>query len=136
MSAQNDSRDASFTAQFRLRIQAGSDIAVGPGKIALLEAIARSGSISAGGREMGMSYRRAWMLVDQMNHYFSDPVVRAAAGGSHGGGTELTELGAEVVRLYREIESVAEQATQKLLKKLIKKIPNGDMGQFGRKPRR
>ena len=93
--------------QFRLRISKGADIAVGPGKIDLLEAIARTGSITAAARSLGMSYRRAWLLVDTMNRCFRGPVVDAETGGRRGGGTRLTTLGAEVVRRYRRIETRA-----------------------------
>jgi molybdate transport system regulatory protein len=97
-------------ASFRLRITHGEDIAVGPGKIDLLEAIARAGSITAAAKELGMSYRRAWMLVDTMNRCFKSPVVDAEAGGRRGGGTALTLVGAEVVRRYRSIEKSAAKA--------------------------
>ena len=95
---------------FRLRITKGDDIAVGPGKIALLEAIAAAGSITAAARSLGMSYRRAWLLVDTMNRCFKAPVVTAEAGGKRGGGTALTPLGREVVRRYRRIERAAAKA--------------------------
>lgn len=97
-------------AQFRLRITKGSDIAVGPGKIDLLEAIAATGSITAAAKRLGMSYRRAWLLVDTMNRCFRSPVVAAEAGGQRGGGTALTPLGADVVRRYRRVESLAAKA--------------------------
>jgi molybdate transport system regulatory protein len=93
--------------QFRLRITRGADIAVGPGKIDLLEAIAKTGSITAAARKLGMSYRRAWLLVDTMNRCFEAPVVEAEAGGKRGGGTRLTPLGVEVARRYRRIEAAA-----------------------------
>ena len=83
--------------RFRLRIPKGADIAVGPGKVDLLEAIAATGSITAAAKQLGMSYRRAWLLVDTMNRCFRQPVVDAEAGGQRGGGTALTPLGAEVV---------------------------------------
>ena len=92
---------------FRLRITRGDDIAVGPGKIALLEAIVSTGSITAAAKDLGMSYRRAWLLVDTMNRCFKTPVVDAEAGGRRGGGTALTPLGVEVVRRYRRIEGAA-----------------------------
>lgn len=97
-------------AQFRLRITKGDDIAVGPGKVDLLEAIAASGSITAAAKQLGMSYRRAWLLVDTMNRCFKEPVVEAEAGGQRGGGTALTPLGAEVVRRYRQAEALAAKA--------------------------
>jgi molybdate transport system regulatory protein len=96
--------------KFRLRITRGDDIAVGPGKVDLLAAIARTGSITAAARELGMSYRRAWLLVDTMNRSFKSPVVDAEAGGRRGGGTALTPLGVEVVERYRRIESAAAKA--------------------------
>ena len=96
--------------QFRLRFSRGDDIAVGPGKVALLEAIAASGSITSAAKALGMSYRRAWLLVDTMNRCFETPVVEAEAGGKRGGGARLTQLGAEVVRRYRAIEAKAAKA--------------------------
>ena len=97
--------------QFRLRIRRGGDIAVGPGKVNLLEAIATAGSITAAARQLGMSYRRAWLLVDTMNRCFRKPVVEAEAGGKRGGGARLTALGAEVAQRYRRIERRAAQAS-------------------------
>lgn len=97
-------------AQFRLRIRSGVDIAVGPGKVDLLEAIAATGSITAAAKHLGMSYRRAWLLVDTMNRCFRGPVVAAEAGGARGGGTALTPLGADVVRRYRRAEALAAKA--------------------------
>jgi len=96
--------------QFRLRISRGADIAIGPGKVDLLEAIAETGSITAAARSLGMSYRRAWLLVDTMHRCFRRPVVEAAAGGTRGGGSRLTTLGSEVVRRYRRIEARAGKA--------------------------
>jgi molybdate transport system regulatory protein len=96
--------------QFRLRIVLGDDIAVGPGKVDLLEAIGDAGSITAAARTLGMSYRRAWLLVDTMNRCFNAPVVTAEAGGASGGGAQLTPTGAEVVRRYRRMEAKAATA--------------------------
>jgi molybdate transport system regulatory protein len=101
---------ASNRAQFRLRILRHRDIAVGPGKVDLLEAIARTGSITAAARDLEMSYRRAWVLVDTMNRCFREPVVEAEAGGQRAGGTRLTAVGEEVVRRYRRSEALAERA--------------------------
>lgn len=114
-------------AQFRLRVKYGEEIAIGPGKIAILEAIAETGSISAAGRKLGMSYRRAWLLVDQMNHYFKEPVVQAATGGAQGGGTSLTDTGAEVIRLYRTIENQSEAHSATLISALTEKIRAQDV---------
>jgi molybdate transport system regulatory protein len=89
----------------RLRIVLAGGQRLGPGKADLLEAIGRTGSISAAGRELGMSYRRAWLLVDAVNGMFRRPVVLASAGGAHGGGAELTEFGRSLVAAYRRIEA-------------------------------
>ena len=87
----------------RIRILLGSSIAIGPGKAALLQAISETGSIAAGGRRMGMSYRRAWLLVHTMNECFRSPLVEAEKGGSRGGGASLTETGRQVLAEYREV---------------------------------
>ncbi len=92
----------------RVRILIGSATALGPGKVDLLEAIAESGSISAAARAMGMSYRRAWLLVDTMNRCFKENLVTTATGGRGGGGARITDVGAEVLRRYREMEAKAE----------------------------
>lgn len=83
---------------------------LGPGKIDLLEAIEETGSISAAGRSMAMSYRRAWLLVDNLNQMFRQPLVEASPGGAKGGGARLTAMGREVVAHYRAIESKALKA--------------------------
>ena len=88
----------------RLRIAMGKGLILGPGKVDLLEAIERKGSISAASREMGMSYRRAWLLVDALNTMFGEPLVVAAPGGAHGGGAQITELGKAIAKAYRRIE--------------------------------
>lgn len=106
--------------QFRLRITRGEDIAVGPGKIALLEAIAATGSITAAAKLLDMSYRRAWLLVDTMNRSFKTPVVEAEAGGKRGGGTALTPLGMQVVRRYRHAELQARTAARAELAALVR----------------
>lgn len=98
--------------QFRLRVVVGDEIAIGPGKIDLLESIGATGSISAAAKAMGMSYRRAWLLVDTMNRCFEMPVVTAEAGGASGGGTRLTPLGAEIVRRYRSMQANAAKAAE------------------------
>src|SRR5437879_13338541 len=106
--------------QFRLRITSGDDIAVGPGKVDLLEAIARNGSITAAARELGMSYRRAWLLVDTMNRCFRLPVVEAETGGKRGGGARLTASGEDAVRLYRGIELSASRAARNDIRALLR----------------
>lgn len=94
-------------ATLRLRVLRDSVIALGPGKADLLEAIGGEGSISAAARRMGMSYRRAWSLVDTMNNSFQKPLVDTAAGGRGGGGARLTPLGETVLRRYRAMEAKA-----------------------------
>lgn len=106
--------------QFRVRITKGETIAVGPGKIALLEAISGTGSISAAARSLGISYRRAWLLVDEMNRALIAPVVDTAAGGLQGGGASLTATGEKVIHLYRRVEKLSEQAAEDELKALLK----------------
>jgi molybdate transport system regulatory protein len=91
----------------KLRLLHDDDVAFGPGKADLLEAIAAAGSISAAARNMGMSYRRAWLLVDVMNRCFREPLVHSAAGGSHGGGAQLTDTGAAVLAQFRSMEAAA-----------------------------
>jgi molybdate transport system regulatory protein len=90
-----------------LRIYFDKKTRLGPGKAELLELIATHGSISAAGRAMEMSYRRAWKLVEELNTMFSAPLVTARTGGAGGGRAELTPAGAEVLRLYRAIEAHA-----------------------------
>jgi molybdate transport system regulatory protein len=87
-----------------LRLRMSDRCAIGPGKIRLLESIDEHGSISAAGRAMKMSYRRAWILVDELNRSFTDPLVLTQLGGQQGGGATLTPLGHDVVRRYRAIE--------------------------------
>lgn len=90
-------------AKIRLSILFESGARVGPGKIALLESIRDTGSISAAARDMGMSYKRAWLLLDTINQAFTEPVVTAAPGGAGGGGAILTAFGADLLRRYRRI---------------------------------
>jgi len=93
-----------------IRIDLATGDRIGPGKIALLEAIRSTGSISAAARSIGMSYRRAWLLVEEINHALREPAVRAETGGPRGGGAVVTPVGERVVGLYRTIESQARQA--------------------------
>jgi len=83
---------------------------LGPGKVALLESIAETGSISAAGRAHKMSYRRAWLLIDELNHLFREPVVKAQPGGPKGGGASLTACGQSVLKAYREAERKMREA--------------------------
>jgi len=89
----------------RFRIDFGDACAIGPGKIALLEAVAGTGSLSAAARRLRMSYRRAWLLLDSLNSSFRRPVAELSKGGRGGGGATLTPFGADLVQSYRALES-------------------------------
>ena len=106
------------TARLTLRVDLGEDRAIGPGKIRLLEAVRDTGSITKAGAALGMSYRRAWLLVDDMNNCFREPVIAAQVGGSHGGGAVLTPFGAKLIDQYRAIEAEAHSATAARLDEL------------------
>jgi molybdate transport system regulatory protein len=95
----------------------GSEHSIGPGKAALLEAIRETGSISAAARALGMAYRHAWELVDDLNACFATAVVETAAGGRRGGGARLTPFGAELLERFREMEAAAEAAIAPALAK-------------------
>jgi molybdate transport system regulatory protein len=101
-----------------LRVDFGSRGSVGPGKIRLLEEIGRTGSISQAGRNLRMSYRRAWLLIDDMNKCFRHAVVSTKSGGLQGGGAVLTEFGAGLVQNYRTIETAASNAAESRLRDL------------------
>lgn len=101
-----------------LRVDFGPSRSIGPGKVRLLEAVDSTGSISQAGRTLGMSYRRAWLLIDDMNQCFRHAVVSAKPGGSQGGGAVLTKFGVELVRDYRAIEAAAAVAATKRLRGL------------------
>ena len=101
-----------------IRVDFGSDRSIGPGKIRLLEAIRKTGSISEAGRSLGMSYRRAWLLIDDLNDLFREPVVAAKQGGARGGGTSLTPFGLELIEHYRAIERQATKTSTAALREL------------------
>jgi molybdate transport system regulatory protein len=101
-----------------IRIRLGEKGLLGPGKVKLMELIDELGSISSAGRSMGMSYRRAWMLADELNGLFREPVINKQTGGAHGGGATLTALGREVIACFRGIEKSATQASADNLDKL------------------
>jgi len=103
----------------RMRVVFDDGERLGPGKADLLEHIERTGSISAAGREMGMSYKRAWMLVDQLNRAFVAPLVKSERGGASGGGATLTATGQEVLALYRTALARAEAASEADLRALL-----------------
>ena len=94
-----------------IRIDLTGQGTIGPGKVKLLELVGESGSISAAGRAMGMSYRRAWTLIDLLNRSFKVPVVTTQPGGARGGGAALTNFGRDVIARYRSVERVAAKAS-------------------------
>lgn len=100
----------SHTPRLRLRLLFGDDFMLGPGKADLLAWIGKTGSISAAGREMKMSYKRAWSLVEEMNAAFRLPLVESVRGGSGGGGAQLTTTGQAVLSHYRAVERIAAEA--------------------------
>ena len=120
---QNDkhsNRKAKKEIRPRLRVLSGDDIALGPGKIELLELVRETGSIQQAARRIGMSYMRAWMLIKTMNRCFKEPVVVALRGGKKGGGAELTRTGQEALRLYHQMNARSLQASQPDWKRLQK----------------
>ena len=104
---------------FRLRVRQSDRIAVGPGKIALLEAIEATGSLSAAARTLDMSYRRAWLLLDELNACLRSPAIISVQGGAAGGGSRLTDAGRRLVATYRRIERTAEAACSDDLQDLV-----------------
>ncbi|WP_186395450.1 winged helix-turn-helix domain-containing protein [Stappia sp. TSB10GB4] len=116
------------TVGVRLRLVFEPDAAFGPGKADLLEGIAATGSIAAAGRRMGMSYKRAWTLVEQLNAMFAAPLVESSRGGASGGGARLTEGGEAVLDLYRAMEAKAREAGRGEidgLRALLREPPGG-----------
>lgn len=105
-------------AHLSIRIDLGPDNRIGPGKVQLLEMVAEHGSISAAGRALGMSYRRAWMLIEAMNTGFGRPVVEAQIGGKAGGGARLSPVGTDLVAHYRAIERAADRAAAPFLERI------------------
>lgn len=105
--------------RLRMRVMCGETNAIGPGKIELLEAIQAHRSITAAAKALGMSYRRAWLLVDELNRALKAPAVETAAGGTGGGGTALTPTGVKVLALYRSIEAQAQEACRDDIRRLL-----------------
>ncbi|WP_244817833.1 winged helix-turn-helix domain-containing protein [Caballeronia sp. Lep1P3] len=108
--ARNAPAHESAEVRFRMRISKGETVAIGPGKVALLEAVRDHGSISAAARSLAMSYRRAWLLIDELNRSLESPATVSEQGGQSGGGCVLTPVGERIVKLYREIEARAQAA--------------------------
>ena len=95
------------TQKPRIRVLLGDAASLGPGKIELIDAIEKAGSISGAAKMMNMSYRRAWNLVDSINHDFTEEIIITSVGGKGGGGAIVTELGLEIIQRYRQLESKA-----------------------------
>ena len=113
----------------RFRILSGDLIALGPGKVDLLESIGREGSISKAARESHLSYRRAWDMVNTMNQCFKKPLVASITGGKGGGGAKLTPAGQKVIDLYRKMETKANTAILpewEALQKLLQRATGGN----------
>jgi len=120
--------DPTNAPRFRLRLVFAPNEMLGPGKAELLERIAETGSIAAAGREMGMSYKRAWQLVETMNAMFRAPVVESTRGGARGGGAVVTETGQAVLAEFRGLEEAAQSAGAAHIARLtgmLRDIPEG-----------
>ena len=113
--------------KLKLQLLCGDGYAMGPGKADILEAIDREGSISAAGRALGMSYRRTWLLVDEMNRCFSERLVETRAGGGRERGAQLTESGRTILAAYRDLEAqaatLAESASYRQLANQLRDTP-------------
>jgi len=103
----------------RFRVDFAKGSYVGPGKIQLLEAIRKSGSLSQAARDLGMSYRRAWLLVDSLKNSFREPLTVASTGGKGGGGVQLTEFGETLIDSYRSLEREIDKLAQRHLQAVI-----------------
>ena len=113
-------------ARIRIRIYLGDGHSVGPGKVQLLEAVRQLGSISAAARSMGMAYRHAWELIDDMNQCFRSPVVTGTSGGRAGGGATLTPFGEEVVKRFRAMEKRARKAMARDVEALDREVAQAE----------
>ena len=117
------------TPKFRIRLVFGPDEMIGPGKAELLERIDRTGSIAAAGREMGMSYKRAWQLVEVMNAMFRAPLVDRTRGGAKGGGASVTPTGHAVLAAYRGVETEAVRAGEAHIATLMDLLRDAEEGE-------
>jgi molybdate transport system regulatory protein len=106
----------------RFRVNSGPDIALGPGKVELLEWVEKTGSIAAAARGMGMSYMRAWMLIKTMERCFKEPLLQVARGGARHGGAKLTPNGRKVLGLYRQMEHQSLAVTRSLRKSILSRL--------------
>lgn len=99
--------------RLKLKVVIGeNDTVLGPGKIALLEAIAQERSLSKAAKSIGMSYRRAWLLIQELNETLKEPVLITQTGGQSGGGSQLTAMAAELIEVYQQLTDEAEAATE------------------------
>ncbi|HVX14674.1 MAG TPA: molybdate ABC transporter substrate-binding protein [Pirellulales bacterium] len=108
-----------WSIRFRVWAERDGKPLLGPGRLELLEAIERWRSISAAARQIGMSYRRAWLLVQSVNEAAGRPLVESAVGGSHGGGAHLTELGRQAVALFRQVQQEMQTAAEQILPRVV-----------------
>lgn len=117
-----------------IRVAFGAHGALGPGKARLLELVGRHGSITAAARAMGISYRRAWLLIEGLRQAFRAPLVETQHGGKRGGGAGLTALGREVLHLYRAIEKTACKSVSRQLQGFDKNLAPGGSAKGRRAP--
>lgn len=104
----------------RPRVRLGDVVLVGPGKIELLRAVARHGSISAAARDLGMGYKRAWSLLDELQRACLKPLVETSAGGSGGGGAQVTDAGLSLIESYDELDRACGLAAAPMLSRIAR----------------
>jgi molybdate transport system regulatory protein len=109
----------------RFRVDIGTQLAIGPGKIALLERIGETGSLSEAARALGMSYRRAWQLLNSLNASLREPVTHARKGGRHGGGSSLTSFGRRLIRIYRGFEAETQRRAARAFRPIDTRARSG-----------
>tara|TARA_R110002096_G_scaffold435548_1_gene661487 strand:+ start:159566 stop:159937 length:372 start_codon:yes stop_codon:yes gene_type:complete len=114
------------TYSIKLQIMSGRNIAMGPGKADLLEAIQKTGSIAAAGRAMGMSYKRAWDLVEIMNVCFCGPLVEKSKGGAGKGGATVTALGLTIIDQYRALQAKSDSAVEREMHSFFSLLKHDD----------
>lgn len=115
----------------RFRVDFTAVCSLGPGKIDLLESIHRTGSLRQAAQTLGMSYRRAWLLLDGLNRSFTEPASTASIGGQGGGGVTLTPFGLEIIRSYRAASEAIEAVAQRQLESIAAKAVVGEPGETG-----
>lgn len=120
-----------MTQTVRFRVDFTADCSIGPGKVALLEGIGRTGSLRQAARELGMSYRRAWLLLDQINQSFDTAATTATVGGTGGGGAALTPFGEELIQRYRSLERGIQSLSLEVLAPIASQARSGTRGRDG-----